>query len=184
MDHRKETVYGNADGSSFVAQHEDARWSKDFSDRDSWVLMRMKEDIVFISHDRRNEHYIGYKGHNFCCASHDDGDKFEVLRKDLKERLMHGDADGDPEALNYVYIGDAPFDYECLKHARYGFIPQDASPLLVKKIFATDCQRHVRQLQARGGEGCIEEAVTWLYQNTRGELSWDVFNDIEKYLGA
>lgn len=132
------------------------RWSKTYSDRDSYVLRMMKDDLVFISNDKRNKYYTDYKGHKFCFVDHADGDKYDGLKKDWAERVRNQEVCGDPEKPRYLYIGDAPFDWLCLKHAIHGFVPADASIILLDKCCGL---RKITRLSKRGGEGCIESMM-------------------------
>jgi hypothetical protein len=167
----------------------DRRWYKEFSDRDSFVMQRLKDHLVFISHDKKNEYYCQYKKHKFVYASHDDGDKFNVLLRDWKERIANGEVEGDPNNPVYIYLGDAPFDLQCLINAKYGFIPADSSQLLHSKVKLSNL-KHIETLKSGGGQGCLEEAILLLYfkgvylkdKMFQGKLK--VFDDIEKYLGS
>ncbi len=131
----------------------DSRWYKTFSDRDSYVMRLMKNDLVFISNDRRNKYYADYKGHEFCFVDHADGDKYNGLKRDWAERVQNGEVEGDPDVPRYFYIGDAPFDWLCLTKAIHGFLPADCSKILFKKALPHE---KLTRLPDKGGEGCLE----------------------------
>jgi len=157
----------------------DCRWYKEYSDRDAWVMLRMMDELVFITQDVRNHEYIKYKNNKFVYASHDVGDKWQVLKIDWKKRVEDGEVAGDPEAPHYIYIGDSQFDYQCLKNSQIGFIPRDASPMLKRKV---QHSQHIFELDSLGGGGCIEEAVLWMYdQGWRSSFKAPVFEEIERY---
>jgi len=133
----------------------DSRWFKTYSDRDSYVMRLMKDDLVFISNDRRNQHYADYKGHKFCYVSHDRyKDKYYGLAADWEKRVANGEVEGDPFTPRYFYIGDAPFDWLCLKNAIHGFVPSDCSTILCQKVYASGGQ--ITRLNESGGDGCLE----------------------------
>lgn len=136
----------------------EARWYKVFSDRDSYVMLLMKDDLVFISNDRRNKHYTDYKGHKFCYVSHDK-DKYYGLAADWEKRVANEEVEGDPFTPRYFYIGDAPFDWLCLRHAIHGFMPSDCSVVLYHKWKNDVTGLHITRLDTKGGEGCLEEMV-------------------------
>ncbi len=128
------------------------RWYKTYSDRDSYVMLMMKDDLVFISNDKRNEHYASYKGHEFCYVSHAK-DKYYGLAADWGERVQNGEVDGDPFTPRYFYIGDAPFDWLCLKNSIHGFLPADCSTVLFNRALPSE---QFTRLSEKGGEGCLE----------------------------
>jgi len=139
---------------------QDRRWFKTYSDRDSYVMRLMKDDLVFISNDRRNQHYADYKGHKFCYVSHDRyKDKYYGLAADWEKRVANGEVEGDPFTPRYFYIGDAPFDWLCLKNAIHGFMPSDCSVVLYHKWKSDVTGLHITRLDTKGGEGCLEEMV-------------------------
>jgi len=142
-----------------ITEYEDERWYKTFSDRDSYVMRLMKDDLVFISNDRRNEYYTNYKGHKFCFIDHANGDKFDGLKRDWAERVSNGEVSGDPEVPRYFYIGDTPFDWLCLRRAIHGFVPSDCSVILYHKWKSDTAGQHITRLDTKGGEGCLEEMV-------------------------
>lgn len=131
------------------------RWSKTYSDRDSYVMLLMKDDLVFISNDKRNEHYVEYKGHEFCYVSHAK-DKYYGLTADWEERVQNGEVDGDPFTPRYFYIGDAPFDWLCLKNSIHGFLTADCSMVLFNKALPS---KQFTLLSTKGGEGCLEDMM-------------------------
>lgn len=131
------------------------RWYKTYSDRDSYVMLMMKDDLVFISNDRRNEYYADYKGHKFCYVSHSK-DKYFGLAADWGERVHNGEVEGDPFTPRYFYIGDAPFDWLCLKNAIHGYLPEDCSTVLFNRALPDE---HFTRLQTKGGEGCLESMM-------------------------
>lgn len=133
----------------------DSRWYKTFSDRDSYVMRLMKDDLVFISNDQRNKHYTYYKGHKFCYVSHDK-DKYYGLAADWQKRVENGEVEGDPFTPRYFYIGDAPFDWLCLINAIHGFVPRDCSPILQMKLTAYN---GITRLPTSGGQGCLETMI-------------------------
>lgn len=185
-------------GAMMFHEREDDRWSKEYSDRDSWAMLRLKDHLVFISHDKRNEEYVKYKGHKFVYAPHSKGDKSLVLNRDWNDRLRTGEVVGESNKPVYLYIGDGLFDYQCLREAKFGFIPDDADPLLVAKLHSKHMLPNppskatldkVAVLVAGGGNGCISEAIFRLY-SSGAYLQEDflkgakIFDEIEKYLGS
>jgi len=171
----------------------DTRWYKEFSDRDSFVMMRLQEQLVFISHDKRNKHFCNYKKHKFVYAPHSAGDKFNVLLQDWKHRIENKEVRGNPNDPTYVYLGDAPFDWQCLLNSKHGFVPSDSSSLLLTKMKMAN-KKHIETLKAPGGAGCLEEAILRLhasgaylkdkiFKKEDGKVI-KVFDDIEKYLGS
>ncbi len=136
------------------------RWYKTYSDRDSYVMLMMKDDLVFISNDKRNEHYTDYKGHKFCYVSHAK-DKYFGLAADWEQRVHNGEVEGDPFTPNYFYIGDAPFDWLCLKNAIHGFMPADCSAVLCEKVHKSNC--NMTFLHENGGDGCLEGMMLNLF---------------------
>lgn len=128
------------------------RWYKTYSDRDSYVMLLMKDDLVFISNDKRNQHYVDYKGHKFCYVSHAK-DKYFGLAADWERRVANGEVEGDPFTPRYFYIGDAPFDWLCLKNSIHGYLPADCSTVLFSKALPSE---QFTRLREKGGEGCLE----------------------------
>lgn len=179
-------------------EREDDRWSKEYSDRDSWAMQRLKDHLVFISHDKRNREYVEYKGHKFVYAPHSDGDKSIVLERDWRERVQSGEVVGEPNKPVYLYVGDGPFDYRCLAGAQFGFIPGDADPLLVFKLRNANLLPNppskavlnkVSVLSADGGGGCISETILRLYScsaylQENFLKGAEIFNEVERYVGA
>lgn len=164
-------------------EHRDQRWAKDYSDRDSWVIERLRDVFVVISTDARNEHWAKHKGLTFVCPG--EPDKVEMLRAHWRERVESGDVEGDPDKPVYIYLGDSPQEWECLTSSVLGFIPSDASQLLQRKAANV---RKVRLLESRGGEGCVEEAIMSIYDTLSdmnpkdARFEHPIWDEIERYL--
>ena len=168
------------------------RWSKIYSDRDSWALQRLKNEIVFISHDRRNEHYIHYKGHKFLYVPHP-LEKYDAIIEYWNNFVTNNTVEGEKDKPIYIYLGDDVFDYKALSGALYGFIPSDANMILKDKIFKDGKlvgaihSNKIMQLQSAGGAGCINEAMYRLYlsgcyKDKNSVLhDYDIFNKIDEY---
>lgn len=164
---------------------QDTRWYKEYSDRDSFVLQNMKDHVVFISHDKRNTYYVCYKGHKWCYAAHSSGDKYEVLKEDWRQRVDAHEIEGDPHDPRYIFIGDAPFDWLCLKNSMLGFMPFNSSEFLLEKVRREEAS-HVEHLPVSGGEGCLEAAVGVLHENIEDYSDLNlrempVFNVLDEY---
>lgn len=193
---QKQTVFPFDENIESAPDFPELRWFKTFSDRDSYVMRLMKDDLVFISHDRRNRYFVDYKSHKFCFVDHADGDKFNGLKRDWAERVQNREVEGDPDKPRYFYIGDAPFDWLCLKHSIIGFMPQDASQMLKLKAKKTRelsdlLVRHMPNgepvcvlgrytlLNSNGGAGCIEEMMYYIYRGAdliKSEYGVDISN--------
>lgn len=138
------------------------RFSKAFSDRDAYAIELLRPWLVFISQDSTNKVWAEHKKVEFVHAdcSSSEG-KFNALCTHWQSRIG-------ATVPNYIYLGDSLFDWDCLKHARHGFVPNDGSTLLYKKIMETPS---IHVLGKCGGHGCLEEFLHLMVTQLWGDLS-------------
>lgn len=162
------TIYSDVDGvlTTPFKTYDGQRFSKQYSDRDAYAINVLKPWLVLISQDPTNRAWAEHKGIEFVHANTDSSEgKFKALcdhwYSERKGKTVEwSDPDNPPDDVynilrpDYIYIGDSPYDWDCLKNARYGFIPLDGSTILKRQASTVD---YVHILNRQGGCGCLEE---------------------------
>lgn len=129
---------------------------KTISDHDSWAIDTVKQHvhICILSGDNRiNEAWAKRRGVDFVftCAKGFHQDKWIHLLEYLDKKGF-STPDG-PEP--YYYLGDAMPDFQCMKNARYAFMPADACKIL--KRLNKNLDLGFVQLETISGQGVFEE---------------------------
>lgn len=124
--------------------------AKLFSDKDSYVASRIRDQLVFLTGDARVNLAWSAK-HNVECMVADSNDKWFILKRYLEWRSIE----------RFIYVGDCLPDYECLFHSYIGYIPADASATLQAKL-QQEKVKHVYKLQVKGGDGVLDSVCQQL----------------------
>jgi len=157
-------IYADCDGviTTPLKYFDGVRFSKAFSDHDAYAISLLKPWLVLISQDPTNAAWAAHKGVEFVHVNGTTSwDKYIALCSDWAQRVREGKVTVDGLAPfspddRYIYVGDSLYDLDCLKHARYGFIPSDGSNLLRHQVAENAA---IEVLDTSGGHGCLEEVL-------------------------
>lgn len=117
---------------------------KMFSDADSAIIHKFGRSLTFISHDAQiNKEWAQRHKVPFIHVQQGESKLYYILKNKSKK-------------YQYIYIGDTLYDYECLFQAKIGYIPQDASTSLIRKI---EYRPNIIIVPKNGGCGILD----WVY---------------------
>ncbi len=121
---------------------------KNISCKDIQLMTLLDPEYFFVlsAEETINRAYCEERGIRFHYAQIGQKSKAQVL-----DEVHQGE---------YYYIGDSLADYECLKGAKHGFLPQDASKTLLYKLsLLPDQENKFTVLNVASGHGVVDAAI-------------------------
>ncbi|MHA2010067.1 MAG: hypothetical protein ACXADW_02985 [Candidatus Hodarchaeales archaeon] len=139
---------------SFVSYDSSLNVMKLISDHDSAIISLVKHwpelhIIVISGDDRVSKQWARENGLEFIYAPED---KSWAIKSYFTNKILSPDTE-------YFYLGDSTPDYLAMVEAKRAFYPSDASELLKIK---SRKHPHLMQVNAKGGEGVLEEMLLLL----------------------